>query len=94
MLDLFPERSKQYLDRVARNADRLYTLTSDLLDATRIDVGILNLNSVDFNITDTIREVVNDIRKKPYLVNKNADEDKKSKYPINFTISSNCRSRR
>jgi two-component system sensor histidine kinase VicK len=87
MLDLFPERSKQYLDRVARNADRLYTLTSDLLDATRIDVGILNLNSVDFNITDTIREVVNDIRKKPYLVNKNADEDKK-KANIQLTLPS------
>ena len=87
MLDLFPERSKQYLDRVARNADRLYTLTSDLLDATRIDVGILNLNSVDFSLTDTIREVVNDIRKKPYLVNKNADEDKK-KANIQLTLPS------
>ena len=76
MLDLFPERSKQYLDRVARNADRLYTLTSDLLDATRIDIGILNLNNVDFNLTDTIREVADDIRKKPYLVNKNGDVDK------------------
>jgi two-component system sensor histidine kinase VicK len=76
MLDLFPERSKQYLDRVARNADRLYTLTSDLLDATRIDIGILNLNNVDFNLTDTIRQVADDIRKKPYLVNKNADVDK------------------
>jgi len=87
MLDLFPERSKQYLDRVARNADRLYTLTSDLLDATRIDVGILNLNSVDFSLTDTIREVVNDIRKKPYLVNKNADEDK-IKANIQLTLPS------
>lgn len=76
MLDLFPERSKQYLDRVARNADRLYTLTSDLLDATRIDIGILNLNNVDFNLTDTIRDVADDIRKKHYLVNKNADVDK------------------
>ena len=76
MLDLFPERSKQYLDRVARNADRLYTLTSDLLDATRIDIGILNLNNVDFNLTDTIRQVADDIRKKPYLVNKNAGVDK------------------
>ncbi|HEX7178214.1 MAG TPA: HAMP domain-containing sensor histidine kinase [Nitrososphaeraceae archaeon] len=76
MLDLFPERTKQYLDRVARNADRLYTLTSDLLDATRIDIGILNLNNVDFNLTDTIRQVADDIRKKPYLINKNAHVDK------------------
>lgn len=76
MLEIFPERSKQYLDRLTRNADRLYTLTSDLLDATRIDIGILNLNNVDFNLTDTIREVADDISKKLYLVNKNADVDK------------------
>lgn len=76
MLEIFPERSKQYLDRLTRNADRLYTLTSDLLDATRIDIGILNLNNVDFNLTDTIREVADEISKKLYLVNKNADVDK------------------
>jgi two-component system sensor histidine kinase VicK len=76
MLDLFPERSNQYLDRLTRNADRLYSLTSDLLDATRIDIGVLNLNNVEFNLTNTIREVADDIRKKSYLVNNNADVDK------------------
>ncbi len=76
MLDLFPERSKQYLARLARNADRLYTLTSDLLDATRIDIGILNLNNADFNLTEAIHEVVDEIRKKFFLGNKNADVDK------------------
>jgi two-component system sensor histidine kinase VicK len=76
MLEIFPERSKQYLDRLARNADRLYTLTSDLLDATRIDIGILNLNNVDFNLIDTVREVADDIIKKSYLVNENADVGK------------------
>ena len=75
MLEMFPERSKQYLYRLARNADRLYMLTSDLLDVTRIDIGMLNLNNVDFSLTDTIHEVADDIRKKPYLVNKNADVD-------------------
>jgi two-component system sensor histidine kinase VicK len=76
MLEIFPERSKQYLDRLARNADRLYTLTSDLLDANRIDIGILNLNNVDFNLIDTVREVADDIIKKSYLVNENADVGK------------------
>ena len=86
MLEMFPERSKQYLDRLARNADRLYTLTSDLLDVTRIDIGMLNLNNVDFSLTDTIHEVADDIRKKPYLVNKNADVDK-TKANIQLTLS-------
>ena len=77
MLEMFPERSNQYLDRLARNADRLYSLTSDLLDATRIDIGILNLNNVEYNLTNTIREVRSlSIRKKSYLVNNNADVDK------------------
>ena len=76
MLEMFPERSNQYLDSLARNADRLYSLTSDLLDATRIDIGILNLNNVEYNLTNTIREVAHDIRKKSYLVNNNADVDK------------------
>jgi two-component system, OmpR family, sensor histidine kinase VicK len=87
MLDLFPERSKQYLDRLARNADRLYTLTSDLLDATRIDIGILNLNSADFNLTEAIREVVDEIRKKLSLGYKNADVDK-IKPNIRLTLAS------
>jgi two-component system, OmpR family, sensor histidine kinase VicK len=86
MLEIFPERSKQYLDRLARNADRLYMLTSDLLDVTRIDIGMLNLNNVDFSLTDTIHEVADDIRKKPYLVNKNADVDE-IKPNIQLTLS-------
>ena len=87
MLDLFPERSKQYLARLARNADRLYTLTSDLLDATRIDIGILNLNNADFNLTEAIHEVVDEIRKKFFLGNKNADVDK-IKPNIRLTLAS------
>jgi len=76
MLQISPERSKQYLERLTRNADRLYTLTSDLLDATRIDIGILNLNNADFNLTEAIHEVVDEIRKKLSLGNKNVDVDK------------------
>ena len=76
MLEISPEKSKQYLERLTRNADRLYTLTSDLLDATRIDIGILNLNNADFNLTEAIHEVVDEIRKKISLGNKNADVDK------------------
>jgi signal transduction histidine kinase len=47
-----------------------------LLDATRIDIGILNLNNADFNLTEAIHEVVDEIRKKLSLGNKNADVDK------------------
>lgn len=37
MLAMYPTNSKDYLERLARNADLLYTLISDLLDANRID---------------------------------------------------------
>ncbi len=88
MLEMFPERSEQYLERLSRNADRLYRLTSDLLDVTRIEIGMLRLNSADFNLIDTIREVVSDIRKKSYLINDNADVGK-AKPKFELTISSN-----
>lgn len=73
MLEMFPERTKDYLKRLKRNADRLWTLTSDLLDATMIDTGMLRLNNIDFNLIDMINEVAHDMRKKFYVANKNAD---------------------
>lgn len=73
MLEIFPERTKDYLKRLKRNADRLWTLTSDLLDATMIDTGMLRLNNIDFNLIDMINEVAHDMRKKFYVANKNAD---------------------
>jgi two-component system, OmpR family, sensor histidine kinase VicK len=73
MLEMFPERTKDYLKRLKRNADRLWSLTSDLLDATMIDTGMLRLNNVDFNLIDMINEVAHDMRKKFYVANKNAD---------------------
>jgi two-component system, OmpR family, sensor histidine kinase VicK len=76
MLAMFPESSKDYLERLARNADRLYTLISDLLDSTRLEIGILKLTKSDFNLTDIIREVVNDIKRKSYDSTKNNVEVK------------------
>ena len=70
MLEMFPDDSKEYLERLSRNAERLYTLISDLLDVTRLEIGILKLFKADFNLTDTIREVVSDIKKKSYIATK------------------------
>lgn len=78
MLAMYPNSSKDYLERLARNADRLYTLISDLLDANRIDIGMLKITKADFNLTDSIREVVNDIKRKPYYLIKNNSRIKAS----------------
>ena len=70
MLEMFPDDSKEYLERLARNAERLYTLISDLLDVTRLEIGILKLFKANLNLTDTIREVVSDIKKKSDIATK------------------------
>ena len=71
MLAMYPRDSKDYLERLARNADRLYTLISDLLDANKIDLDMLKITKSDFNLIDIIHEVVNDMKRKPYYSTKN-----------------------
>lgn len=74
MLTMFPndsKDSKDYIERLARNADRLYSLISDLLDANKIDLGMLKITKSDINLTDIIYEAVNDMKRKPYYSTKN-----------------------
>jgi two-component system, OmpR family, sensor histidine kinase VicK len=73
MIEMLPERSKEYIGRLKRNADRLYTLTSDILDAAKIEAGTLTMNIGDFDLTETIMEVVKDIRKKTYAMHNDTD---------------------
>jgi signal transduction histidine kinase len=82
MLTLFPndsKDSKDYLERLARNADRLYTLISDLLDATRLDIGMLKLFKSEWNITDIVMEVIDEMKDKAYFLIR--DNKKVRKYP-------------
>ncbi|MFN2434286.1 MAG: sensor histidine kinase [Nitrososphaeraceae archaeon] len=76
MLEMFPDTSKDYLERLARNADRLYTLISDLLDVTRLEIGMLKLIKSEFNLTNIVREVIEDIKRKTYLSTKDNVEVK------------------
>ena len=70
MLEMFPDSSKDYLERLARNADRLYRLISDLLDVTRLGIGMLKLIKSEFNLTSIVSEVINDMKKKTYVSTK------------------------
>jgi two-component system, OmpR family, sensor histidine kinase VicK len=65
------KESKDYLERLARNADRLYTLISDLLDATRLDIGMLKLSKADCNMTDIVLEVIDEMKDRSYYSTKN-----------------------
>ena len=88
MLEMFPDGSKDYLERLARNAERLYRLISDLLDVTRLEIGMLKLIKSEFNLTSIVSEVINDLKKKTYLSTKDNLEVKvkpkiKSIFPSN-----------
>ncbi len=75
MIEMLPERSKEYIGILKRNAERLYTLSSDILDATKIETGNLTMKFSDFDLAETINEVVKDMRKKSYAMYKKEDID-------------------
>jgi signal transduction histidine kinase len=82
MLTMFPndsKDSKDYIERLARNADRLYTLISDLLDATRLDIGMLKLFKSEWNITEIVLDVIDEMKDRAYFLTK--DNKKVRKYP-------------
>ena len=62
MSEMEPERSKEYLQPILRNARRLQTLTNDILDVTRIESQSLNLNKERVNLDDVISSVLVDYR--------------------------------
>jgi two-component system sensor histidine kinase VicK len=85
MSEMEPERSKEYLQPILRNARRLQTLTNDILDVTRIESQSLNLNKERVNLDDVISSVLVDYRnqierernqKDIKLVYKNNDDSK------------------
>jgi two-component system sensor histidine kinase VicK len=51
----------QLLEVIFRNAKRLYRLTEDILDVTKIESQSLNLNKEQFNLNDVIKNAIDDI---------------------------------
>jgi signal transduction histidine kinase len=60
LLQYYPERRDELIEIIRRNAKRLQSLTSDILDVTRIESQTLKLEKERFNIIDLVSEVVND----------------------------------
>jgi signal transduction histidine kinase len=56
------EVSKAEVDMIIRNAQRLEKLSSDILEASRIESRQLKLNKEIFNLDEKIRQVIKDIR--------------------------------
>lgn len=60
MLKVLPERNKQYEEAISRNADRLYSLVTNMLNIARIESQTLKLNKTIFDLNITIDSVIRD----------------------------------
>jgi signal transduction histidine kinase len=63
--------NREIIDVIFRSAKRLQRLSQDILDVTRIESGLLNLNKERFDLKQTISNAVDDYRRQ--LKNSNKD---------------------
>ena len=64
MIDAFPENTQKYLEPVKRNAEKLYRLTEDILDVSRIESGTLKLEKSKFDLREIIVNLIEDLTAK------------------------------
>jgi signal transduction histidine kinase len=65
--DLFylrPESREEAIKAITRNAERLETLTRDILDVTRIEGHRLDLNKEKFDISEVVASAIEDTRRR------------------------------
>jgi two-component system sensor histidine kinase VicK len=86
------EQQKEMLEIILRNANRLYQLTEDILDVTRIESHTLKLRKEKFNLNDAILNVVEDYRKQIANGNGNLKVMYKSAYSSSSNSSSSSSS--
>lgn len=61
MLKDLPERNKQYEEAIARNAERLYSLVTNMLSIARIESQTMKLNKIIFDLNVKIENVIKDV---------------------------------
>jgi signal transduction histidine kinase len=64
LLKYYPQRTDQVLEVISRNAVRLQRLSTNILDATRIESQTLKLEKEQFNIHDLIPTIVQDYKER------------------------------
>jgi len=60
------EKQHEYLDIIQRSGDHLLTLINDILDISKIEAGKLMLESTAFNLSESLRVIVDMIRLRAY----------------------------
>ena len=82
MIDVFPENTEKYLEPVKRNAEKLYRLTEDILDVSRIESDTLRLEKSKFDLRDMILNLIEDltakIKKEDYVIKSNIEDRDKN----------------
>ncbi|MGI8832951.1 MAG: ATP-binding protein [Nitrososphaeraceae archaeon] len=71
LLQYYPEKKDELIEVIRRNAKRLQTLTSDILDVTRIESQTLKLEIERFNILKFLSEVIEEYTERIKSDNKN-----------------------
>jgi signal transduction histidine kinase len=61
MIKSFPEKTLTYVQPIERNAQRLYKLIHDILDITKIESGNLVLKKTEFDLQETINNMIKDL---------------------------------
>src|SRR5438093_7339571 len=62
LLKDLPERNKQYEEAISRNAERLYSLVTNMLSIARIESQTMKLDKTFFDLNVKIENVITDIR--------------------------------
>jgi signal transduction histidine kinase len=73
LLQYYPEKKDELIEIIRRNAKRLQTLTSDILDVTRIESQTLQLEKERFNIYELLSDVTKDYTERIKSDNKNIE---------------------
>jgi len=69
LLKNLPERNKQYEEAILRNAERLFSLVTNMLNIARIESQTMKLNKTVFDLNIKIQNVINDIGQQTGLNN-------------------------
>ena len=69
LLKNLPERNKQYEEAILRNAERLFSLVTNMLNIARIESQTMKLNKTVFDLNVKIQNVIKDISQQTGLNN-------------------------
>lgn len=53
------KKQRNYIDKVHRSANSLLGIINDILDFSKIEAGKLDIENIDFNLADTLNNLVN-----------------------------------